>query len=157
MPQKQKGNERRKKISLAPFKFLYGSSLFYFLIFVCIINVVWQMAESREDLVALAKLAEQSERYEDMVSSVKKITESGVELSNEERNLLSVAYKNVVGARRASWRVISSIERKEEGQNDRKHALAHEYREKIETELKNVCSDVLVCCAFSSNGISFCF
>ena len=31
---------------------------------------------------------------------------------NEERNLLSVAYKNVVGARRSSWRIISSIEQK---------------------------------------------
>ena len=31
------------------------------------------------------------------------------------RNLLSVAYKNVVGARRSSWRVISSIEQKTEG------------------------------------------
>ena len=34
------------------------------------------------------------------------------ELVNEERNLLSVAYKNVVGARRSSWRIISSIEQK---------------------------------------------
>ncbi|CAL1275996.1 unnamed protein product [Larinioides sclopetarius] len=43
---------------------------------------------------------------------MKRVTETGVELSNEERNLLSVAYKNVVGARRSSWRVISSIEQK---------------------------------------------
>ncbi|CAO2577838.1 14-3-3 protein beta/alpha [Lemmus lemmus] len=43
---------------------------------------------------------------------MKAVTEQGHELSNEERNLLSVAYKNVVGARRSSWRVISSIEQK---------------------------------------------
>merc|ERR1712025_1367820 len=68
--------------------------------------------------------------------------ESGIELSNEERNLLSVAYKNVVGARRSSWRVISSIEQKTEGP-EKKLQLAKEYREKVEQELKDICNDVL--------------
>ena len=74
---------------------------------------------------------------------MKKVTELGDELSNEERNLLSVAYKNVVGARRSSWRVISSIEQKTEG-NGPKQAMAKEYREKVEKELKDVCQEVLV-------------
>jgi len=43
---------------------------------------------------------------------MKEVTEKNPMLSNEERNLLSVAYKNVVGTRRSSWRVISSIEQK---------------------------------------------
>jgi 14-3-3 protein beta/theta/zeta len=64
-------------------------------------------------------------------------------LSNEERNLLSVAYKNVVGARRSSWRVISSIEQKTEG-SERKQQMAREYREKVEKELREICYDVLV-------------
>jgi 14-3-3 protein beta/theta/zeta len=66
----------------------------------------------------------------------------GIELSNEERNLLSVAYKNVVGARRSSWRVISSIEQKTEG-SERKQQMAREYREKVEKELRDICNDVL--------------
>lgn len=45
---------------------------------------------------------------------MKKVAAMNVELSVEERNLLSVAYKNVIGARRASWRIVSSIEQKEE-------------------------------------------
>lgn len=53
----------------------------------------------KDELVQRAKLAEQAERYDDMAASMKAVTESGIELSNEERNLLSVAYKNVVGAR----------------------------------------------------------
>jgi len=96
----------------------------------------------KEEQVQRAKLAEQAERYEDMASAMKKVTESGSELSNEERNLLSVAYKNVVGARRSSWRVISSIEQKTEG-SERKQAMAREYREKIENELREICQDVL--------------
>lgn len=97
----------------------------------------------KNDLVQKAKLAEQAERYDDMAAAMKSVTEQGAELSNEERNLLSVAYKNVVGARRSSWRVISSIEQKTEG-NDKKQQMAREYREKIETELQDICHDVLV-------------
>ena len=105
------------------------------------------MAE-KEELVQRAKLAEQAERYDDMAASMKSVTETGIELSNEERNLLSVAYKNVVGARRSSWRVISSIEQKTEG-SERKQQMAKEYREKVETELRDICQDVLVSLLFT--------
>merc|ERR1712055_279298 len=96
----------------------------------------------KDELVQRAKLAEQAERYDDMAASMKAVTETGIELSNEERNLLSVAYKNVVGARRSSWRVISSIEQKTEG-SERKQQMAKEYREKVEKELRDICNDVL--------------
>uniref|UniRef100_A0A8B9J523 Tyrosine 3-monooxygenase/tryptophan 5-monooxygenase activation protein, beta polypeptide b n=3 Tax=Astyanax mexicanus TaxID=7994 RepID=A0A8B9J523_ASTMX len=100
------------------------------------------MKMDKSDLVQKAKLAEQAERYDDMATAMKAVTEGGMELSNEERNLLSVAYKNVVGARRSSWRVISSIEQKTEG-NEKKQQMAREYREKIESELQEICNDVL--------------
>ncbi|XP_059130436.1 14-3-3 protein zeta/delta-like [Peromyscus eremicus] len=96
----------------------------------------------KNELVQKAKLAEQAERYDDMAACMKSVTEQGAELSNEERNLLSVAYKNVVGARRSSWRVASSIEQKTEGA-EKKQQMAREYREKIETELRDICNDVL--------------
>ncbi|XP_066538436.1 tyrosine 3-monooxygenase/tryptophan 5-monooxygenase activation protein, beta polypeptide like [Hoplias malabaricus] len=94
------------------------------------------------ELVQKAKLAEQAERYDDMAAAMKAVTEGGKELTNEERNLLSVAYKNVVGARRSSWRVVSSIEQKTES-SDKKQTMVKEYREKIEKELKDICNDVL--------------
>lgn len=97
---------------------------------------------NKDEEVQRAKLAEQAERYDDMANAMKKVTESNNELTNEERNLLSVAYKNVVGARRSSWRVISSIEQKTEG-SERKQQMAKEYREKIEKELKDICNEVL--------------
>lgn len=50
----------------------------------------------------------------------------------QERNLLSVAYKNVVGARRASWRVLSSIEAKEKEKGDSSKVTAiSAYRDKV--------------------------
>ncbi|XP_015235985.1 14-3-3 protein beta/alpha-B-like [Cyprinodon tularosa] len=94
----------------------------------------------KSELVQKAKLAEQAERYDDMAAAMKAVTEEGSELNNEERNLLSVAYKNVVGARRSSWRVVSSMEQKSDGT---KTALAKEYREKIEKELNDICKEVL--------------
>uniref|UniRef100_A0A9L0RMG2 Tyrosine 3-monooxygenase/tryptophan 5-monooxygenase activation protein beta n=1 Tax=Equus caballus TaxID=9796 RepID=A0A9L0RMG2_HORSE len=100
------------------------------------------MTMDKSELVQKAKLAEQAERYDDMAAAMKAVTEQGHELSNEERNLLSVAYKNVVGARRSSWRVISSIEQKTE-RNEKKQQMGREYREKIEAELQDICNDVL--------------
>lgn len=78
------------------------------------------MAGDREEFVYMAKLAEQAERYDEMVTEMKKVAQlvHEQELSVEERNLLSVAYKNVIGARRASWRIISNIEQKEESKGN---------------------------------------
>ncbi|KAF9327961.1 14-3-3 protein [Podila minutissima] len=99
---------------------------------------------SREDHVYLAKLAEQAERYEEMVENMKKVAFSEQELTVEERNLLSVAYKNVIGARRASWRIVSSIEQKEESKGSEAHvAMIKTYRTKIEEELAKICRDIL--------------
>ncbi|KAJ7167586.1 14-3-3 protein [Mycena filopes] len=102
------------------------------------------MPESREDSVYLAKLAEQAERYEEMVENMKRVASSDQELTVEERNLLSVAYKNVIGARRASWRIVSSIEQKEESKgNEAQVSMIKGYREKIEAELAKICEDIL--------------
>lgn len=90
----------------------------------------------------MAKLAEQAERYEDMAGFMKDVTESGVPLEIEQRNLLSVAYKNVVGARRSAWRMLSSISNKTDP-SDKKHKLVKEYQEKVEEELKGICKVVL--------------
>ena len=92
----------------------------------------------------MAKLAEQAERYDEMVEAMKSVAKMDVELTVEERNLLSVAYKNVVGARRAASRIISSIEQKEENKGNEQHvAKIKEYRAKIEAELSSICNDIL--------------
>lgn len=96
----------------------------------------------KDELIQKAKLAEQAERYEDMAECMKIVTQTGEELSIELRNLLSVAYKNVVGARRSAWRMLSSIGTKTDP-SESKHKLVKEYQEKVEEELKTICNTVL--------------
>lgn len=98
----------------------------------------------REKLVYNAKLAEQGERYDEMSEIMKNVARRKEELTVEERNLLSVAYKNAVGSRRASWRIVSSVEQKEKlKEATEREQMAREYRLKIEEELKKICDDML--------------
>jgi len=96
--------------------------------------------DERKDLVNLARTAELAERYEDMCKCMRELVQwtntSKQDLTVEERNLLSVAYKNVIGARRASWRTLNADERKDD-------KLVIEYKKQVEGELKNICKDVL--------------
>merc|ERR1711977_541944 len=66
----------------------------------------------REDALYMAKLAEQAERYDDMVKYMKRIVDLGIpanELTVEERNLLSVGYKNMMSVRRTAWRTVQQF------------------------------------------------
>ncbi|KAK4261010.1 hypothetical protein QN277_004064 [Acacia crassicarpa] len=100
--------------------------------------------KERDGYVYMAKLAEQAERYEEMVDSMKKVAKLDIDLTVEERNLLSVGYKNVIGSRRASWRIMSSIEQKEESKgNEQNVKLIKGYRQKVEEELSKICNDIL--------------
>nr|AAL04426.1 14-3-3 family protein [Solanum lycopersicum] len=105
------------------------------------------MASPREENVYMAKFAEQAERsYEEMVEFMEKVVFSlnGEELTVEERNLLSVPYGGLIGARRASWRIISSIEQKEESRGNEDHvASIKKYRSQIENELTSICNGIL--------------
>lgn len=80
----------------------------------------------------------------EMVDAMKNLAKLDVELTIEERNLLSVGYKNVVGSRRASWRILSSIEQKEESKgNDVNVKRINSYRQKVEQELSSICGDIM--------------
>merc|ERR1711907_280708 len=79
-----------------------------------------------------------------MANYMESVGNSGEELSVEERNLLSVAYKNAVGSRRAAWRIISSVEQKEKSKgNDEQAKYANEYCKKVEGELQKICDTIL--------------
>lgn len=106
---------------------------------------------SKEDKIYMAKLAEQAERYDDMVKHMKDVVgvihtkivfQLGGDLSNDDRNLLSVAYKNWIGTRRSAWRAVSAIEQKEEAKGSKYLELLRLYKGKIENEVENICNDV---------------
>ena len=68
----------------------------------------------------MTKVSEQTESFEDMLDYIKKVvTGFDQELSVEERNLLSIAYKNSIDSRRTVLRAISSIEQKEESKGSK--------------------------------------
>ncbi|KAK3246782.1 Growth-regulating factor 12 [Cymbomonas tetramitiformis] len=97
----------------------------------------------REGYTYVAKLAEQAERYDEMVEAMKKVVQLEADLTVEERNLLSVGYKNVIGSRRASWRILTSIEGKERQKGEEtKEAAIKSYREKVEAELESICLEI---------------
>ncbi|SBS96009.1 14-3-3 protein, putative (14-3-3I) [Plasmodium ovale curtisi] len=108
-----------------------------------------ELKQLRSDCTYRSKLAEQAERYDEMADAMRTLVEQCVnndkdELTVEERNLLSVAYKNAVGARRASWRIISSVEQKEMSKaNVHNKNVAATYRKKVEEELNSICQDIL--------------
>merc|ERR1711971_1052924 len=94
--------------------------------------------------VCFAKLAEQAERYDEMAEHMETVGNGEGELSVEERNLLSVAYKNAVGSRRAAWRIITSVEQKEKSKGNEEQAkYAKEYCTKVEAELQKICDTIL--------------
>lgn len=101
-------------------------------------------SDRRKDLVYMARTAEAAERYEDMCAFMKALVETTHEtnssLTVEERNLLSVAYKNVIGARRASFRTLNVTAT--ETQDTESNMVVH-YRKIVEKELDAVCKEVL--------------
>jgi 14-3-3 protein epsilon len=99
----------------------------------------FHFADKRKDLVKMARVAETAERYEDMCQFMRALVVEVAkqsDLSVEERNLLSVAYKNVIGARRASWRTLNVDDHKDE-------TTVKAYKEMVEAELEGICKDIL--------------
>jgi len=101
--------------------------------------------ESEANLLQLARITEAAERFEDMCSImgnlVKKKHEGKKDLEVEERNMLSVAYKNVVGQRRQSWRQLKGAE--EEAEKGDIKQYTSQYKAVVEKELQEKCNEVL--------------
>ena len=78
---------------------------------------------TREEYVYLAKLYERAERFDDMVKWINKFIQLDPHLSQEERNILSAGYKNVISGKRASWRLLNGMEKNSEKSKKGSNAL----------------------------------
>jgi len=101
------------------------------------------MASTREEYIYLARLCESTARYETMIETMKKVINFGAELSVEERNYLSVAYKNAVASRRSAWRQLGPLEIKWEKMGSKHVEAMKSYHKKIEIELTGLCTEVI--------------
>ncbi|THH29126.1 hypothetical protein EUX98_g5052 [Antrodiella citrinella] len=98
---------------------------------------------SRLDTVYLARVAEQAERWHDVIAQIKSLMTTGdAQLTTEERNLLSIAYKNLTGNSRNSWRAIDNLE-KRPGTSQQHRALMRVQKERIKRDLDETCKDVV--------------
>jgi len=97
---------------------------------------------STEENIFLARVAEQAERFEDMVDYLGKVLkEKGADVNSDERNLLSVAFKNLISSKRAACRTIQAIE-----QNPKYAKFADAltaYKGTIETKLSEDCQMII--------------
>ena len=97
---------------------------------------------TREELVYLAKLYEKAERYPDMVKTINKFVELDPKLTRDERNILSAGYKNIISDKRASWRLLNSLEKKESNKNSSQVDNIKTVKNSIEKELTNIIDDI---------------
>src|SRR4051812_47535071 len=103
------------------------------------------MSKGYEKNVYLAMLAEQCNRFEEMAEFLEDLLKTReTDLNSDERNLLSIAYKNSVSTRRTALRTIMAYEMKEKKkENSTFLPYIQEYRKKIEDELTKMCNSVI--------------
>ena len=96
------------------------------------------METTIEDNVFMARLCEQTERYADMFEYLKIVFEQkGGEMSVNERNLISVACKNMISSKRVAWRTVVSVLSNSKYQ-DFVDSM-NEYKTKLENDLYKEC------------------
>ena len=97
---------------------------------------------TRDEYLYLAKLYERAEKFEDMVKWINKFVQLDANLSHDERNILSAGYKNVISAKRASWRLLNSLEKKEEKKNSQNLNYLQEIKWRVEDEMRRICDEI---------------
>ena len=94
-----------------------------------------------QESIFLSRVSEQADRFDDMYRHLKAaIKLKNEDLNPEERNLLSVGFKNLIGSRRTALRNIAAI-----SQNPKYTHFSEaleKYKSKIQGELYEQCEDI---------------
>lgn len=82
---------------------------------------------------------------EDVIAQLKDIINyTNAQLTIDERNLLSIAYKNLTANLRSSWRTIDTLQKKEALSSTRHQVkLMRVQKDLIERDLDKLCRDVV--------------
>eukprot|EP00344_Euplotes_crassus_P004180 CAMPEP_0196994216 /NCGR_PEP_ID=MMETSP1380-20130617/528_1 /TAXON_ID=5936 /ORGANISM="Euplotes crassus, Strain CT5" /LENGTH=230 /DNA_ID=CAMNT_0042409529 /DNA_START=24 /DNA_END=713 /DNA_ORIENTATION=- len=95
-----------------------------------------------EAKIFMARVADQAERYVDMVDFLEQIVDdSEGDVNTDVRNLLSVGFKNLISGQRSAWKTVQAIEQNKkyaDYQSD-----CESYRGKIGEELASNCEKVI--------------
>eukprot|EP00316_Scyphosphaera_apsteinii_P002257 CAMPEP_0119320198 /NCGR_PEP_ID=MMETSP1333-20130426/51826_1 /TAXON_ID=418940 /ORGANISM="Scyphosphaera apsteinii, Strain RCC1455" /LENGTH=304 /DNA_ID=CAMNT_0007326863 /DNA_START=18 /DNA_END=929 /DNA_ORIENTATION=- len=101
----------------------------------------WPTNEDRVSLLFAVKMAEQSERYDEMLLLMHRLIEiCGTPLTLEERNLYSMAYRNEHGSRRASLRILQNLLQNECTKQPNRVHLIERYRRRVLDEFSAICN-----------------
>ena len=102
------------------------------------------MSSERELTLFMAQILDQTDRHQDMVDAMKKVIQLDSNLNSDERNLLSVAYKNIVGSRRNGIRMVTAIIEHEESRgNTARVEQLKQYKTTILAELEKYCNELI--------------
>jgi len=108
-----------------------------------LMGVAMEHLGDEERLVALAKVAEIANRFDEMAKYMKERVDMGGALGSEERDLLSVAYKTSMDERRHALRVVRAIaEEKTRAGRVNESSMVESYSSKVEAELLSICETV---------------
>ena len=95
-----------------------------------------------ERKIFMARVADQSERYVDMVQFLKEIVQdSSEDVSTDVRNLLSVGFKNLISSQRSAWKTVQAIEQNKKYAEYSSHCAT--YKVKIAKELEDNCNKII--------------
>ena len=99
------------------------------------------MNYSRDSILFRAQISEKAQRHDELLEDIKAVAKMSQELNTEERNLLGIAYKNVILPRRNSWKTLTTIEQYTASPNELK--ILRSYIQKVEEEIKMLCEDAI--------------